>query len=86
MSPVDLVNSCFVAGGAVVIWANVLRLLRDRNVAGINLWGQCYYACWVSWSVAMYTAVGLSVSVVLAVLGAAGYWTWVLLAWRLRRG
>jgi hypothetical protein len=86
MESLDITNACFEALGAVLVWSNVATLLRDRNVQGVNLLVSMYYVCWGLFNILYYAQLGhwLSLAGDLGILAANA--TWLLLAWRFRRG
>jgi hypothetical protein len=80
MNTPDLINGLFEAGGALLSWLNVKRLLRDRTVQGVywpitgfwSLWGAwniffySHLACWASFAGGLALVIGNTVWVVLA--------------------
>lgn len=85
MTTADLVNAAFELGGAVFMWANVAKLWRDRQVAGVYWPVTAFYAVWGAWNIYFYSAMA-------APLSAWASWgvmlanaVWVVLAFKYRK-
>jgi hypothetical protein len=81
----DQANALFETVASVLVWSNVLRLRRDKTVAGSNWWVTCYWCflgvwfCWYYFLVEHYLSMGVQAVI------AAGNMTWVGLALRYRK-
>lgn len=84
MSHLDAINACFEAWGAVMIWLNFRRLLRDRKVMGVDWRVTGFYSVWGAWNLVYYSGVGHWLSCLACVGITAGNASWVVLALRLR--
>ncbi len=82
MSNGDLVNSGFELVGGILVWTNVRRLLRDREVRGVCYCVQAFFAAFGTWSAFFYASLAQHASLFAALVLASGNITWVILAMR----
>lgn len=85
MNRLDLINALFEATGAVVIWLNFRRLLRDRSIKGVDWRVTLFYAFWGAWNLPYYYGVGHWLSCAASVGICVGNTSWVLLALKIMR-
>jgi hypothetical protein len=57
MSP-DLINGLFELAGAIALGANVLKLLRDRQVRGVHWASTVFFTSWGFWNLIYYPTLG----------------------------
>jgi hypothetical protein len=81
----DLLNAAFEAGGAVLLWLNVRRLLADGQVKGVSVWPVVFYSAWGYWNLFYYPAVGQTLSAIAGIGVALANTVWVILALRIAR-
>lgn len=53
MSP-DLVNGLFEFSGSIMLWQNVLRLHRDRQIKGVSIGPTAFFTAWGLWNLVYY--------------------------------
>lgn len=80
----DLVNALFELGGAVMLWLDVARLLRDRQLRGVYLPVRFFFLSWGVWNVFYYPAIGQTASFFAGLSVVAANAAWCGLAWRYR--
>lgn len=56
MTP-DAINACFEGLGGLLLWINVYRLYKDKQVSGISLWPTAFFTMWGVWNLYFYPAV-----------------------------
>lgn len=58
----DLINGLFELGGAIVIWINVLKLHKDKEIKGVfwPIW--IFYSAWGMWNLFYYPSLGQTFS------------------------
>lgn len=54
----DYINFVFELGGAILTWANVHRLWKDKGYAGINAPCVAFFFLWGVWNLAYYPSLG----------------------------
>jgi len=54
----DTINALFESGGAVLLWLNVRRLLRDKCLRGVSLVPVLWYTSWGAWNLVYYYGLG----------------------------
>lgn len=82
----DAVNGLFEVLGAVTIWGNVRRILRDKQVRGIDWRVTLFFSAWGYWNLYYYPSLEQWLSFAGGLALVAGNTLWVALAWRYRRG
>jgi hypothetical protein len=82
---VDAVNAAFEALFALLIWANVRRLLLDKRVEGVSLWVQGFACVYGFWAVFLYASLGMWLSFACQILMSLGSSVWLVLAFWYRR-
>lgn len=53
MTP-DHINAAFELAAAVLLWLNVLRLHRDKQLRGVSVLPTCLYFGWCIWNLYYY--------------------------------
>lgn len=81
----DLINALFEMLGAGLQWMNVVRLMRDRRVAGVMWHVTAFFALWGAWNIYFYSAVQSPLSAWAASFMTLANCTWVYLALKYRR-
>lgn len=74
---IDITNSFFVWGGAIVTWLNIWRLIQDKECKGVSIAAQVFFMAWAVWNVVFYACQGLSWSLIASVVHAIGAIVWV---------
>lgn len=80
----DLVNGIFETLGAVAIWANVRRIVRDKMVRGIDWRVTLFFSAWGYWNLFYYPALNQWFSFAGGLALVAGNTVWVALAIKYR--
>lgn len=81
---IDLVNGLFEAGGAVLLWLDVARLARDRQLRGVYWPVRAFFLLWGVWNLWYYPASGQLWSYYAGLGVVAANAVWCGLAWRYR--
>jgi hypothetical protein len=53
MTP-DHINAAFEGAAAIILWLNVRRLWRDRELKGVSVLPTCLYFVWCIWNLYYY--------------------------------
>jgi hypothetical protein len=85
MNHVDVINSIFEGGGAVLLCLNVRRILRDKSVQGISLVPTVWWTLWGFWNVYYYSAVKCPASFYAGIAVVSVTAVWVGLALHYKR-
>ena len=74
----DPINGAFELLGGLIIWANVVRLRRDRMVRGIDWRATAFFQTWGLWNVFYYPHLGQWASFTggLCIVAANTAWLW----------
>jgi hypothetical protein len=78
----DAINGGFEVVGALLTWANVARLWRERCVRGVFWPVTAFFAAWGVWNLYYYPSLGQWLSFVGGVGLVVGNVAWVVLALR----
>lgn len=54
MSRPDLINGLFEISGSIAIWANVLKLWKDKKVQGTHWQMMIFFSSWALWNLYFY--------------------------------
>jgi hypothetical protein len=73
----DLVNSFFQLGMAIIAWMNVVRLLRDRKVRGVTPLTVAWPMLMGWWNIIYFSTLGHYFSLVVGIALAAANTLWV---------
>lgn len=76
----DTVNSCFEGGLGLMVWLNVRRLVKDKQVKGISLWTSLFVTTWGYWNCYYYPSLGQWLSFTGGVMLAVANTVWLALA------
>lgn len=57
MTP-DRINAAFELAAAVILWLNVHRLWKDRELRGVSVLPTCLYFVWCLWNLYYYAHLG----------------------------
>ena len=76
----DLLNGCFEFIGSLTIWANVLKLRRDKEVKGTHWEMMIFFACWAGFNLIYYPHLNQMWSLAGATSMFVSEWVWVGLA------
>jgi hypothetical protein len=76
----DLINGLFEFGGAIVIWFNVVKLIKDKIIKGVywHIW--MFYSLWGFWNLYYYPSLNQYLSFIAGIFLVAGNTVWVILA------
>lgn len=58
----DLVNGVFEVGGGLIIWLNVFKIIKDKEVKGFDWRVSGFFSSWGLWNVLFYWGVNCLVS------------------------
>lgn len=79
----DLINAAFELVGAVIVWLNVLKLYRDREIKGIYWPTFAFFASWGLWNLFYYPSLEQWFSFFAGVVLTAGNIAWIAVAYSL---
>lgn len=85
MSKADLINGEFEASAGILIWLNVYRIWKDKEVKGVSLAAQALFTLWGWWNLYYYPSLSQWASFWGGVLVVVGNTAWMSLALRYRR-
>jgi len=85
MQLLDIGNAVFEGGGATLVWLNVSRLRRDREIKGIDWRVQAFWAAWGVWNVFYYPQLDQWLSAAAGLVLVTGNLVWCALAVRILR-
>lgn len=80
----DLVNGIFEMLGAVAIWGNVRRIVRDKQVKGVDWRVTLFFSSWGVWNLFYYPALDQWFSFTGGLALVVGNTLWVALAIKYR--
>lgn len=77
---VDLINSLFESGGAIVTWLNAYKLYKDKEIKGVfwPIW--IFFSLWGVWNLYYYPSVGHMLSFYAGIFLVTGNIIWVIQA------
>lgn len=75
----DAINGGFELVGAVFVWANVVRLRRDRVVRGVYWPTMGFFAAWGFWNLWYYPSLDQWFSFAAGIVLVAGNAAWVVM-------
>jgi hypothetical protein len=81
----DIINTAFIAGGAVVLFINVYKLIQDKSVAGVSLIPTLFFSIWAIWNLYWFTYLDQPWSFIGACFMLVANFWWVGLALRYRQ-
>ncbi len=84
MTSADAIKGIFEALGGLAIWQNCRRLLRDKQVRGVDWRVTFLMTAWGFWNLYYYPALGQWASFVGGLVIVSGNFVWVALAIRYR--
>lgn len=79
----DLVNGLFEMVGGLLLWLNVRRLARDRQVAGVSVLPVLFWTAWGLWNLAFYPWAGCWWSFAGGIVVVAANAVWLILLLRI---
>ena len=76
----DLINGLFESGGSIIIWINIFKLYKDREVKGVYypLW--IFYSLWGLWNLYYYPSLNQQISFIAGITIVAGNIIWSTMA------
>lgn len=77
----DLINASLELGGALFSALNVVRLWRDRTVAGVSYTAFAFFTLWGCWNLFYYPHLSQPLSALAALALVLVNIAWLLLAW-----
>jgi len=80
----DLINAVFEMGGAALLTLNIVRLLRDKTLAGVSIFPTAWWTAWGMWNLFYYPSLGQWASFTAGLFVVAFNLAWVVLAVRYR--
>jgi hypothetical protein len=85
MNLFDAANGTFEVLGSLAVWSNVRRILRDKQVRGVNPSSMAFFWLWGIFNLFYYPSLGQWFSFTGGLALVAGNTVWVFLAWRYRK-
>ncbi len=85
MSVPDFVNGTLELVGGVMLWANVQRLRRDRQIRGVDWRVTAFFMIWGVWNLFYYPNLDQWASFVGTLFLCSANAFWLVLAYRYRR-
>lgn len=82
MNVPDLINGGFGAVGGVMHWINVMALVRDRQIKGVNVWAIVFFNAWGFWNLWYYPHLGQWASFTGGLIIVSANTAWVTLAFK----
>src|SRR5574340_575972 len=73
----DLINGIFEISGGILIWNNVKRLWKDKEVKGIDWKVNMFFSSWSVWNLMFYSSVNCWLSVIGSGILMLGNVSWV---------
>jgi uncharacterized membrane protein YfcA len=83
----DLINGLFEVIGGIMIWLNVLALMKDKEVKGVNWATTAFFTSWGYWNLWYYPSLNQWMSFVggLAVVSGNTAWVYLYLKYRSKK-
>ena len=75
----DLTNGLFECLGALAILGHIVRVLKDKTVAGVSIWAAAFFASWGVWNLWYYPHLDQWWSFYGTIAIVAGNVTWITL-------
>ena len=72
----DILNGIFVFCGSVLVWINVFKLVKDKEVKGISVTVQTFFAIWGIWNIFYFYHLSLPYSMIANFILGLGNATW----------
>lgn len=82
----DIVNGLFECLGGVLLWANVIRLHRDKRMAGVSIYPTALFMLWGFWNLFYYPSLSQWWSFIGGINVVTANAVWVAQMWRYRAG
>jgi hypothetical protein len=76
----DLVNALFEGFGSILLWMNVKRLYKDKEVKGVYWPVNAFFASWGLWNLYYYPSVGHTLSFYAGIVLVLANLVWTSLA------
>ena len=76
----DLINGCFEISAGILLWLNVRKLLKDKQLRGITILPTLVFGLWGFWNLYYYPYLKQMISFVGGISVVAANTTWVILA------
>jgi hypothetical protein len=73
----DKTNASIEIVCAFLVWSNVLKIRRDKEVKGVDWRTSAFYACVGLWYVNYYAQMKQPFSLIAQMVFVLGSWTWV---------
>lgn len=54
----DLINGCFELLGGLLVLLHIRRLWQDKQVKGLSIWPNLFFASWGWWNTYYYPSLG----------------------------
>lgn len=80
----DFVNGLFEAVGALSIWMNVQKILKDQKSRGVSWFATGFFTSWGFWNLYYYPSLGQWMSFAGGVFIVAGNSVWLFYMWKYR--
>jgi len=76
----DLINGNFEFIAGILLWLNVFRVYRDKQIQGIHIFPTAFFALWGFWNLFYYPHLGQWLSFVGGIMVVVPNTIWVSLA------
>ena len=81
----DIINGLFESIGGIMIWLNVLAILKDREVKGINWLTVVFFTSWGYWNLYYYPHLNQWASFLGGLVIVSGNTAWIYYCIKFRR-
>ena len=75
----DIVNGLFEMIGGIIIWLNIRRLIKDKEVKGVSWFVTAFFMVWGYWNLYYYPHLGQMFSFIGGLFIVFANTTWVVL-------
>lgn len=81
----DLINGLFEAFGGLMVWLNVYKIIKDKQVRGVSSVATWVFTAWGFWNLFYYPHLGQWLSFAGGCIIVSGNFGWCWFAWRYRK-
>lgn len=75
----DKINAVFEGGGSILVWLNVIQLIKDKQVKGVHWGPPIFFMLWGYWNMLYYPSLHQWFSTLGGAMLALGNTVWVSL-------
>lgn len=84
MNPADIANGFFELIGGILLWRNVCKLYRDKQLRGVFWFPTAFFGLWGYWNLYYYPSLDQWASFLGGLVIVSANTIWVILAIRYR--